>query len=219
MPEEDSLNRQPLSQNSAREFDFISSAIFAPIYPVIARQAIALCQKSTGICIDLGSGPGFLGIEVARQTHCRVFSLDISVQTNRTTGKNILQAGLEDRVTAFTADVHCLPLKDRSVDLIVSRGSIFFWDNLELAFREIRRVLKPGGMAYIGTGFGKPELKEAITREMETRYPGWKHKLRKRLGPESREKIVNALISSGIETFNVIDDDSGLWFCFGKPGR
>gem|GEM_PF-4403422 len=30
-----------------------------------------------------------------------------------------------------------------TVDLIVSRGSSFFWDNLDVAFHEINRVLSP----------------------------------------------------------------------------
>jgi SAM-dependent methyltransferase len=37
--------------------------------------------------------------------------------------------------------------------VIVSRGSFQFWGDQVAAFREIYRVLKPGGVAWIGRGF------------------------------------------------------------------
>ncbi|MBC7343666.1 MAG: methyltransferase domain-containing protein, partial [Clostridia bacterium] len=40
------------------------------------------------------------------------------------------------------------------------QGFGVFWENLEKAFKEIHRVLAPGGIAYIGGGFGTSELKK-----------------------------------------------------------
>lgn len=42
---------------SAREFNEIARTIFAPIYPVSARQAIEHRGRTTGLCIDAGAAP------------------------------------------------------------------------------------------------------------------------------------------------------------------
>ena len=44
------------------------------------------------------------------------------------------------RFTLLRGDVHHIPLNDDAVELMVSRGSIFFWENPERAFREIQPV-------------------------------------------------------------------------------
>lgn len=44
------------------------------------------------------------------------------------------------------------PVGDEAFDLVVSRESYHFWQNLPTAFTEILRVMKPGGTAYIGGG-------------------------------------------------------------------
>ena len=68
----------------------------------------------------------------------------------------------------MAADVHALPFRDNSFDLVISRGSIFFWRDQSTALREIVRVLKPGGYAFIGGGYGRLLPKE----EWEKIHPG-----------------------------------------------
>jgi len=111
-----------------------------------------------------------------------------------------------------------MPLKGCSFDLVVSRGSVFFWNDLKIAFLEILRVLKPSGFAYIGGWFCSRELKErareALNKEIaksETRpgkNPGTNHGL----------KDAQATISSLDVRARMINDDTGLWFMIKKPG-
>jgi SAM-dependent methyltransferase len=67
---------------------------------------------------------------------------------------------LSDRLFAVCARAESLPLPDESVGLVVSRGSVFFWDDPGRGIREVHRVLRPGGCAMIGGGLG-------------SRYPDW----------------------------------------------
>ena len=94
----------------------------------------------------------------------------------------IRQNGLEARMKTLLGDVHDIPLADESVNLAVSRGSMFFWNDRVKAFREIYRVLAAGGAAVIGGGFGNLNLLREIEEKMLKRNPQWKEERQQRIG-------------------------------------
>jgi ubiquinone/menaquinone biosynthesis C-methylase UbiE len=65
------------------------------------------------------------------------------------------EAKLASRVRVLAARAEALPLRDGVADLVVSRGSIFFWNDPPVGLREIHRVLTRGGKAMIGGGLGE----------------------------------------------------------------
>jgi SAM-dependent methyltransferase len=101
--------------------------------------------------------------------------------------------------------------------LVVSRGSIFFWEDLGKAFAEILRVLKPGGIAFIGGGFGSTRIEDEIIKRMEKEYPEWRKSEKK--GKEEtikkRIRIVKALENEEIP-YEILKDDSGFWVILRK---
>lgn len=103
----------------------------------------------------------------------------------------IAECGLEDRAATLHGDVAHIPLPDDSVDLAVSRGSVFFWEDLPRAFAEIRRVLASGGWGYIGGGFGSAKIKAEIERKMRARSAreggDFRGHVHRNLAPETRE--------------------------------
>ena len=149
-------------RDGAEHMNQIAKTVFAPVYPVIAKQIIERCRISRGRCLDVGSGPGSLGIALAQASDLTVTLLDSSVEMLALARENIREAGLSDRLSLLSGDVHNIPLPARSVDVAVSRGSIFFWEDLPRAFSEIHRVLAPGGKTYVGGGFGTAELRDAV---------------------------------------------------------
>jgi ubiquinone/menaquinone biosynthesis C-methylase UbiE len=66
--------------------------------------------------------------------------------------REVEERGYGGRVSAIQADAQALPFRDDYADVIVSRGSFWLWGDKVKAFGEIRRVLKPGGVAYVGRG-------------------------------------------------------------------
>jgi SAM-dependent methyltransferase len=154
------MKQQELTDSS--KFSMVSRYAFAPVYPYLAGQIIDKFGLYSGTCIDVGSGPGNLAIEIARITEMKVYSLDIQPEMSRLARNNIRQAGLSERITAVTADVCQMPFPQDWADLVVSRGSIFFWENQTAGCCEIFRVLKPGGVAYCGGGMGTPEIRAQV---------------------------------------------------------
>ena len=201
-------------KTSAVKFAAVAREVFAPLYPVVAQRICEETGKNTGICLDIGTGTGLLGIALARITRFHVILLDCNPEMLTFAEENCRESGLEDRLTLLKGDVHSLPLEGGSVNLAVSRGSVFFWDNPSRAFREIYRILAPGGCAWIGGSFGNRELKEKIVAAMKKRDPDWEPQAKERTSPERMDSFRRALEEAGIENALLENDDRGFWIRF-----
>jgi ubiquinone/menaquinone biosynthesis C-methylase UbiE len=201
-------------EKTADEFNEIARNIFAPVYPVIARQAIECCGFDRGFCIDAGCGPGHLALALASISGFTIDALDMSQDMLACAKKNIQNAGMSERIHPVHGDVHALSYDDCSVDLVISRGSVFFWEAPDRAFAEIYRVLKPGGRTFIGGGFGTPELKAAITAKMND--PSFGEKVRGNLGHEKQRELRICMKDARIRDYEIRRDASGFWIVMRK---
>lgn len=210
--------KKKFEKKGARGMDEIAKTLFAPIYPVIAENIIRRFGITAGTCVDLGSGPASLSIAVARQSDLSLIALDYSDDMHEAASRNIIEAGLSDRIRLLCGDVHAMPLDDDFADLIISRGSMFFWDDLQAAFREVYRILKPGGKTYIGGGFGNAKLRDEISAAMIKKNPDWKEFNRKNISPENVERFRAILDEIGVPEYEIILGDEGFWIVLSKTG-
>ncbi|MGD9948491.1 MAG: class I SAM-dependent methyltransferase [Desulfobulbus sp.] len=205
----------------ACQFDTIARTVFAPVYPVIADQIIDHTGITSGTCLDVGCGPGHLGATLACKTELYLLFFDQSREMLELCERTIDEKGLRGRAGLLPGDIGSIALPDGSVDLIISRGSIFFWDDLPQAFREIHRVLTPGGKTFIGGGFGSVALKQSIRNQMAARNQGkdqFGQKMRTNLGPEMRRRFEECLQAAEINNFTILQDEEiGLWIMMHKP--
>lgn len=175
------------------EFDKVAREVFAPAYVALAEQIKEATGITRGICLDAGAGGGYLSIALASVTNLDIILLDQSQEMRNVAERNIVEAGLEKRLRTILADIHEIPLDDCSVDIVVSRGSVFFWEDQARAFREIYRVLAPGGVTFIGGGFGSVELKKRIDESMMARNKDWLDITRDRMSVGTMKKFQAAL--------------------------
>ncbi|ACF13421.1 Methyltransferase type 11 [Chloroherpeton thalassium ATCC 35110] len=202
------------TMNAAEYDQKIMKDAFRKIYPVIAQQIIDRTGIARGLCIDLGGGPGMLGLSLATLTHLNVIVYDAMEDCVALARKNSRERGLQDKVTALQGLAEAMPFADSTIDLVVSRGSIFFWENQLQGISEVHRVLKPGGMAYIGGGFGTQALLQEILEEKKL-DPDWNNKRKERFAknpPEHFQNILSQLdINGTVELSN-----AGMWIIFKK---
>ncbi|GFE60681.1 class I SAM-dependent methyltransferase [Geobacter sp. AOG2] len=185
------------------------------IYAFYATRILERTGISMGKCLDVGCGGGYLGLALSRLSNFDFVFLDQSPAMLRCAETNIRAEGLAARSRIVQGRVQAIPLDDASVNLVVSRGSVPFWDDLPAAFREIHRVLAPLGRAYVGGGLGPPELRDALREQARREDPGWQgreHAIPRRDTAEYRE----ALNAAGIANFTVTRSDEGTWIEFGK---
>jgi SAM-dependent methyltransferase len=98
--------------------------------------------------LDLASGTGEPGISLAQRVpQGSVIGVDqsselLDVAANRAREKNLLNFMTQQ------ADAHHLPFADHSFDLATCRFGVMFFNDVQRALVELRRVLKPGARAH-----------------------------------------------------------------------
>lgn len=197
---------------NAREFDKIAQEIFFPIYAVIAEDILQKTNITAGRLLDLGSGGGHLGLSVLKAAPGMTgILLDIDPEAVLIADRRTSEWGLESRAVAVCGNAEANPLADESVNLIVSRGSIHFWDNIERAFSEIIRVLAPGGMAYIGSGMGSKALNEEIVMKMKEANPDWPDCVHRNSKGHTIEDYRDILLRLNIRFEILNSEEKGKW--------
>lgn len=101
----------------------------------------------SGTALDLGSGTGYLSIEIAKRApNVQVYGIDLSrqmVKIARRHAKGVQNAQFEFGNAAN------LSFEDDSIDFIVSTGSLHHWRRPAKVFNECYRVLKNGKVGWI----------------------------------------------------------------------
>jgi ubiquinone/menaquinone biosynthesis C-methylase UbiE len=117
------------------------------VYRRIA-QDLAAMAPTRGAVLDVGTGPGFLLVELAqRRADLTLTGVDLSADMVALAERNL--AKVSDRASARVADVVSLPFADEAFDLVVSSFSLHHWEEPEAAVPELARVLRPGGALVI----------------------------------------------------------------------
>ena len=206
------------SEAEVASFLEVSREVFAPLYPYYAAQFLELAGRNQGCCLDIGCGGGDLGIAVAGQSAFGLVLVDREPVMVRAARQRAEAAGLAGRATVTVGDVHALPLGEGRVDLVVSRGSLMFWEDLPRAFGELYRVLAPGGLAICGGGLGPPEIRETIRLAMAERDPRWCDGIPPPRPGTDPDRHAKALADAGITDYAITREDTGHWIVIRKPG-
>ncbi|MFW6170777.1 MAG: class I SAM-dependent methyltransferase [Planctomycetota bacterium] len=138
-------------------------------YPCVVQDMLKYCQPEKGFWVDLGAGKGQVSIPLIEATDNPVVMLDPNADAMKKGLEKARSQGSGNRLSAVVGVAEDMPFPDNSVDLVVSRGSIFFWDDRAKGLREVYRVLRPGGKAYIGGGAGSGYPDHATRKLIENR--------------------------------------------------
>jgi SAM-dependent methyltransferase len=119
------------------------------------------------VVVDLGSGGGldvFLAAKMVGPTG-RAIGIDMTTAMIERARANA-DAGGYTNVEFYQSTIDQIPLPDASVDCVISNCVINLAPNKPAVFREIARVLKPGGRVAVSDIALKHELPEAVAQSM-----------------------------------------------------
>jgi len=130
-------------------------------------QAVAAMQPGETV-LDLGSGAGFDCLLAARKVgpSGRVIGVDMTDDMLEKARGNVEKSGLGN-VEFRKGEIESLPVEGDSIDVVISNCVLNLVPDKDRAFREIYRVLKPGGRLAVSDMAWKTEPDAAIRKDME----------------------------------------------------
>jgi ubiquinone/menaquinone biosynthesis C-methylase UbiE len=195
-----------------KDYENIANNIIKKIYPYLITDLKNFYNQSLDnkIIVELGTGPGHILEELLKEKFKYIYGIDISLEM-------LLRAKIRNnnnkRLQLINANVENIPLKEKSIDLIISRGSVFFWKNLDKAFREIYRVLKKDGFLLIGGGYGI-STPDNIVEEIINNF---KKNISKNDKPKlDIDKTIKIMESIGGKTEVIAKPKHGFWITWKK---
>ena len=124
------------------------SPVMKDFYREVAEEASS--RVSSGQILDIGTGPGYVPLEIARRSqNSEIKAIDISPAMIRIASKNAKDAELAGHVHFQYGSAESIPFGDGYFDLIISTLSFHHWAKPRECLKEIHRVLRNGGEAWI----------------------------------------------------------------------
>ena len=156
------------------------------------------------VVVDLGCGGGLDVLLAAKKIgpNGRSIGIDMTPEMLELARKNAAQAGAEN-VEYHLASIDDLPLEDGSVDCVISNCVINLASDKGKVFREIARVLKPGGRLAVSDIALRKTLPDALANDIGA-YVGCI------AGAIPIESYQTGLSEAGFSAVEVIDSGTDL---------
>jgi len=138
--------------------------------PFISRYIILSFSNRQGVrYLDAGCGRGVIGNVLIRGSNCHYTGIDISSVAIAQCPQNI------NDIELICADIHEIPKHDNEYDITLAVGTLEHCMDPEIAFGELIRVTKPGGLIFVSVP--NPEsfprrLEQTIGRKSVHRFIG-----------------------------------------------
>lgn len=143
--------------------------------------------------LDVGAGTGLIPIEICRQLEpptasgapggvdrpgsgggaslaVRFTAVDLAGEMLKLAERNVRDAGLADRIELARIDAKRLPYSDGAFDAVISNSIVHHVPEPVRVLREMRRVLRPGGVLFVRDLLRPPD--EATLNALVAAYAG-----------------------------------------------
>jgi ubiquinone/menaquinone biosynthesis C-methylase UbiE len=165
MPETDKVFAGSIPSTYDR---YLGPMIFQPYAADLARR---LADLRTGTVLETAAGTGVVTRELARLLPKTVTI--VATDLNQPMLDYAAAQGGAERVTWQQADALTLPFQDGRFDAVVCQFGVMFFPDRRAAYREARRVLKPGGRFLFNAWdrIEDNEFTQIVTESLATVFP------------------------------------------------
>ncbi len=134
----------------APRYDFLNRLLSGGIDRRWRKAAInMLAPHEPSRILDIATGTADLAIEAKRLNPEKIVGVDIAEEMLKLGREKLDKLGLSDLITLQTGDAEKLPFSDSQFDGAMVAFGVRNFENLQLGLKEIKRVLKRGGVLVV----------------------------------------------------------------------
>ena len=190
--------------------------LWKDVYPHLARHIAEVYGRRGGTVMEAGPFCGVI-CELRRQGIGDSFCIaSFPEQMGPHYAEQLKAQGRSRGITIVDTDPGLKLIDDGSIDRLIFRGALFFPSLFTVDYRAIERVLKPGGVAFVGGGCGKYTTPDVISPIADL-----SRRLNLLIGKKevTADAIARDLSENGMTDRASITTDGGLWIILGKEDK
>jgi len=187
--------------------------LWEPVYPYLANHIKETYGRKGGVILEIGPFCGvilaLMAQDVGSDFTIGTFPPEMVLFFN----DYVRKKGIAEKISVAETDQSLTGINENSIDLVIFRGALFFPSLFQVDYRAVNRVMKAGGVAMIGGGFGKltpPEIIHPIAdRSKELNLKIGKIEV-------TAEQVKEDIEASGALVDYQIVHEGGLWVILNK---
>jgi hypothetical protein len=187
--------------------------LWGPVYQYLAQHIEELYGRREGTVLEIGPFAGVIFSLMKKGAGDRFVIASFPPGMGAFFAEQVKKADAADTVEVVESDPSLSGIEEKTVDLAVFRGAFFFPSLFDADLRAVCRVLKPGGLAFVGGGFGKYTPDDVILslgkRSRELNLQLGKVEIS---GQMLRRRIAESQLAAQAEVL----DEGGLWVLIKK---
>lgn len=200
----------------ASSYEKATRLVIEGYYSQIADEIAS--SITAGTMLDLGTGPGYLPVEIVkRKPAINIIGIDLSKKLIHMAQENAAKAGLSGQLRFEVGNADNLRFNDDAFDMVISTGMLHSLKDPVKVLKEIYRVLKKGGQAWV---FDPAKVASDVDRTK------WKASLslgdrfylrlfkllglHKPIATYRRDEVLPMIEASGFKNYNLEEKDNEI---------
>jgi hypothetical protein len=204
-----------MKQLSEAELNMIEeiNQLWEPVYPYLADHIREVYGRKDGIILEVGPFCGVIFLLMTKGVGSKFIIGTFPPAITPFFRGDVRVKGDVAKFSVVSTDQSLTGIQDNSIDLVVFRGALFFPSLFRVDYQAVNRVMKSGGIAMIGGGFGKftpPEIISPIAERSK--------ELNLKIGKieVTVEHVKDDIEGSGALVNYRIVHEGGLWVLLNK---
>ena len=159
---------EPEIMNDKNQVAAYAKADFSDSNKIYIENIISEFGDKLKNALDVGCGPGDLPIMLGKRIKiARITAVDGSKEMIKFAEENVKKYGLEKQIKLEIGYVPGLKLKEHGYDIVISKDTLHHIPNPLVFWKEIYRLIKPGGAVYV-MDLLRPKTPKDARRIVET---------------------------------------------------